>query len=71
MDGYADYVENVRFEMAGVHVITAHVVGSNNNFETRDLAAANEFSPETKQQLRGSTQTSTERSETAQKLSSF
>ena len=43
MTRYADYVENVRLTKAGVQIITAHVVGSNNNFETRDLDAASEF----------------------------
>jgi hypothetical protein len=43
MNDYAAYVKNIRFKIAGVHVITAHVVGSNNNFKTRDLAAANEL----------------------------
>jgi hypothetical protein len=37
------YVENVRFAREGVHVLTAHVVGSNNNLEARDPKAAAEF----------------------------
>ena len=40
---FGDYVENARFAKNGVHVITAHVVGSNNNFEVRDKAAVSEF----------------------------
>jgi len=40
---YAGYPENVRFEVDGVHFVTAHVVGSNNSFEARDLATAEEF----------------------------
>lgn len=36
-------VENARFLHKGVMVATAHVVGSNNNFETRDPAAVAEF----------------------------
>ena len=43
MSDYRKYVENVRFAIGGVRVISAHVVGSNNNFEVRDRAAANEF----------------------------
>lgn len=35
--------ENARFAHKGIHIVTAHVVGSNNNFEVRDLTAAKEF----------------------------
>ena len=38
MSDYRKYVENVRFAIGGVRVISAHVVGSNNNFEVRDRA---------------------------------
>jgi hypothetical protein len=37
------YPENVRFERAGVLFATLHVVGSNNNFEARELKAVEEF----------------------------
>ena len=37
------YPENVRFERAGVLFATLHIVGSNNNFEARDLKAVEEF----------------------------
>ena len=37
------YVENARFVMGGVRFVTVHVVGSNNNLEPRNRAAANEF----------------------------
>ena len=40
---FAGYPENARFVKAGVHFITAHVVGSNNNFEVRDRRAIAEF----------------------------
>lgn len=40
---FGAYVENARFAKNGIHVITAHVVGSNNNFEVRDKAAVSEF----------------------------
>lgn len=43
MKEFAGYPENARFVKAGVHFITAHVVGSNNNFEVRDPRAAREF----------------------------
>ncbi len=43
MNDYSDYVENARFTLAGVHIITAHVVGSNNGFESQDRAVATEF----------------------------
>lgn len=37
------YVENQRFEKNGVLFATVHIVGSNNNFETRDAKTAMEF----------------------------
>jgi hypothetical protein len=40
---HATYVENARMMHDGVMVMTAHVVGSNNNFEVRELKAATEF----------------------------
>ena len=40
---YKTFVENARFSRAGVHVVTVHVVGSNNGLEARDRRAANEF----------------------------
>ena len=43
MPEHADYVENARFTMNEVMVVTAHVVGSNNNFESRDPDAVAEF----------------------------
>lgn len=39
----AGYPENARLMLNGVMVVTAHVVGSNNNFEVRDKAAVDEF----------------------------
>lgn len=39
----AGYPENARAMMNGVMFVTAHVVGSNNNFEIRDKAAVDEF----------------------------
>jgi hypothetical protein len=42
-DSYATFVENRRFMQDAVMIMTAHVVGSNNNFEIRDPAAATEF----------------------------
>jgi hypothetical protein len=42
-DSFAGYPENVRYVHEGVHVITAHVVGSNNNFEPRSPDAVAEF----------------------------
>ena len=33
------YTENARFEKNGVLFVTAHIVGSNNNFEPRDPKA--------------------------------
>ncbi len=41
--GAAGYPENVIHTMGGVTVVAAHVVGSNNNFEIRDMAAVREF----------------------------
>jgi len=43
MPDHAKFVENRRFVKDGVMVMTAHVVGSNNNFEVRDPAAVAEF----------------------------
>jgi len=40
---YARYVENRRWEKAGVLFVTLHIVGSNNNFEARDPNAVIEF----------------------------
>ena len=37
------FVENARFVMGGVRFVTVHVIGSNNNLEPRERAAANEF----------------------------
>jgi hypothetical protein len=42
-DKYATFVENRRFVNDGVMFVTAHVVGSNNNFEIRDPKAVAEF----------------------------
>ncbi|MDV7143708.1 hypothetical protein R3X27_13560 [Tropicimonas sp. TH_r6] len=39
----AGYPENTRMEMNGVLFVATHVVGSNNNFEPRDIAAVEEF----------------------------
>ncbi len=39
----ADYPENARMMMHDVMFTTAHVVGSNNNFEVRDIKAVEEF----------------------------
>lgn len=41
--GEQGFPENARMMHKGVAFITAHVVGSNNNFEIRDPAAVNEF----------------------------
>ena len=38
-----NYVENARWWHNGVQFVTVHVVGSNNNFQTRTRRAANEF----------------------------
>lgn len=40
---FARYVENIRFVKNDVLLVTAHVVGSNNNFEPRDPKAVMEF----------------------------
>ncbi|MDT9002024.1 hypothetical protein RQP53_22290 [Paucibacter sp. APW11] len=40
---YALYRENLRFEREGVLFVTLHVIGSNNNFEARDIKAVQEF----------------------------
>lgn len=37
------YPENARLVLNGIVVVTAHVVGSNNNLEARDVKAAEEF----------------------------
>lgn len=43
MAPFAKYVENARFWKNGVLFVTAHVVGSNNGFETIELEAASEY----------------------------
>ena len=43
MKGFETYVENARFNKNGIAFITAHIVGSNNNFESHDPAAVAEF----------------------------
>lgn len=43
MPDFKTYVENVRFVKNGVLFVTAHIVGSNNNFEVRDPKAVAEF----------------------------
>jgi hypothetical protein len=40
---YARYVENRRWKKGGILFVTLHIVGSNNNFETRDPNAVIEF----------------------------
>ena len=40
---FAGFPENARFVKDGVHFVTAHVVGSNNNLEARDPKAVLEF----------------------------
>jgi hypothetical protein len=40
---FAKYVENVRWKHQGVMFATVHIVGSNNNLESRDIAANREF----------------------------
>jgi hypothetical protein len=40
---FADFPENARFSTEGVLFVTAHVVGSNNNFEVRDQKAVDEY----------------------------
>lgn len=41
--GEAGYPENVRYQSRGIGFITAHVVGSNNNFESRSLENVEEY----------------------------
>ena len=43
MPAHARYIENQRWQHQGVVFATLHMVGSNNNFETRDPAAVAEF----------------------------
>ena len=43
MPEFKTYVENVRFAKNGILFVTAHIVGSNNNFEVRDPKAVAEF----------------------------
>lgn len=43
MPEYKLYVENARLVRNGVLFVTAHIVGSNNNFEIRDPKAVQEF----------------------------
>lgn len=43
MPEFAEFVENVRFERNGVHVATAHVTGSNNNYDPARPATVEEF----------------------------
>ena len=43
MPRFGLYVENSRFVHRGVLFVQAHIVGSNNNFEPRNLAAVEEF----------------------------
>ena len=43
MPAFAIYRENLRFSRAGVLFVTLHIVGSNNNFEVRDVKAVEEF----------------------------
>jgi hypothetical protein len=40
---FVRYVENVRWMHQGVMFATVHIVGSNNNLESRDIAATREF----------------------------
>ena len=40
---FAKYVENMRWMNQGVMFATVHIVGSNNNLESRDMAATREF----------------------------
>jgi hypothetical protein len=42
-DKFSNYVENSRFETEGILFVQTHIVGSNNNFEPRDLGAVKEF----------------------------
>ncbi|MEL7256682.1 MAG: metallophosphoesterase [Pseudomonadota bacterium] len=41
--GEAGYPENARYQSRGIGFITAHVVGSNNNFESRGLENVEEY----------------------------
>ncbi len=43
MPAYATYVENTRFTFNKVMFVQPHIVGSNNGFEPRNLAAVTEF----------------------------
>jgi hypothetical protein len=43
MPQFAAYPENARFEKNGVHFVTVHVVGSNNNYDPDRPAAVDEF----------------------------
>jgi len=43
MPEFAEFVENVRFERNGVHFATAHVVGSNNNYDPSRPTTIDEF----------------------------
>lgn len=43
MPEFALYRENLRFARGGVLFVTLHIVGSNNNFEARDMKAVEEF----------------------------
>ena len=40
---YSGFPENIQFSRDGVHFVAAHVVGSNNGFETVSLEATKEF----------------------------
>ena len=41
--GGEGYPENARFHVGGIGFISAHIVGSNNGFEPREMAAIDEF----------------------------
>jgi len=43
MPSHGGYIENQRWMHQGVLFVTVHIVGSNNNLESRNLAAAQEF----------------------------
>ena len=43
VSAHAQIVENARWQFQGVTFATAHVVGSNNNFEARDARAVEEY----------------------------
>lgn len=43
MPSWSRYIENVRWLNQGVMFATVHIVGSNNNLESRDIAANREF----------------------------